>query len=152
MPLEPYQQWLVRGDNATDPFDALANYWRGFNGLYFPFEGSNEREKIKAFIQAAIPEDRASYLINNNLAPIDRLLSEPIIDMRGTGRNTAENIDEFHRRVTYLDKLKEVCMVAYQVRCNAEHGQKLPIDERDRYLCKAASILLADILRNYIPS
>ena len=37
-------------------------------------------------------------------------------------------------------------MVIYQVRCNFEHGQKAPQNDRDRTLCASAGPIVGDVI------
>ncbi len=39
------KEWHDRGRQAADPIHAFSDFWRGFNHLYFPFEGTDRRQK-----------------------------------------------------------------------------------------------------------
>ena len=56
------REWYVRGQAADDPFDALSNFWRGFNSLYFPQAGGDERAKICSHLQANVDEAGAQQI------------------------------------------------------------------------------------------
>lgn len=140
------REWLDRGNQEVDPFDSFSNYWRGFNNLYFGVGNGPERDKIKEFLSQNIPEAEVAKILQIHANKISFLLSQPVLDMRGNGRNTAGNIQAFNNVNSQLSKLKEVLMVIYQVRCNLEHGQKSPNRDRDIQLCQAASPLVAYIV------
>jgi hypothetical protein len=78
---------------------------------------------------------------------IDYLVSQPVLDMRGNGRDTATNIQSFMEASDSLSKIKELFMIVYQVRCNLEHGQKSPGRQRDINLCQCSSPLVAHVVR-----
>jgi hypothetical protein len=70
-------------------------------------------------------------------------MSQPVINMNGNGKNTTPNIEAFELAQTSLEKLQEIFMVIYQIRCNLEHGEKSPNRERDIELCKNAAPFVA---------
>lgn len=140
------REWYERGQQAVAPIDAMSNYWRGFNNLFFPTQGHTEREKIKRFLAEKLSLAQASEILNKYNSEINYLLSQPVIDMRGNGSDTDHNIQAFQSATDVLDKLIEVFMVIYQVRCNLEHGQKSPYRDRDQELCRCASPVIAHIV------
>jgi hypothetical protein len=125
------RKWLDRGLDRSDPIDSLTDLWRGFNNLFYQCEGSTERKKIKNFISQSVSEETASQLIAGHKQEIEYLLSQPVIDMRGNGRDTSPSIKAYTDANSCIEKLKEIFLVIYQVRCNLEHGQKSPDRERD---------------------
>lgn len=138
------REWLGRGESATDPFDALSNYWRGFNNL---FAGrGQERELISAFLRSQIDEPFAQNLIDAQAKGANVLMQQPVVDMRGNGRDTSPYIDQYDIAETAIEKLVALFMVIYQVRCNFEHGQKSPSRDRDRELCRAACPFVAALV------
>ena len=138
------REWLKRGAAAGDPFDALSNHWRGFNNL---FAGNGqERELISALLRTRLDEEFVQHLLGAQVADAQVLLSQPVIDMRGNGKDTSQYMKEFEEAGTSLDKLVALFMVIYQVRCNLEHGQKSPSRERDGALCKAACPFVAAVV------
>ncbi|MBP7646980.1 MAG: hypothetical protein KA751_09550 [Comamonas sp.] len=141
-------EWLERGAAAVDPFEALSNYWRGFNNL-FAGQGP-ERQLISAFLQSKIDEQFAQDLINTNEKEARELLSTPVVDMRGSGKDTSRYIAQFGAAATPLEKLDALFMIIYQVRCNFEHGQKSPSRARDQILCGAACPFVAEVVRRAI--
>lgn len=139
-------EWFQRGRSAVDSFDALSNYWRGFNNL---FAGNGqERILIAEFIQSNINEEFAQELLDRHGQEVNDLMSEPVIDMRGNGRDTSNYRTEFTVAETAVEKLVALFMVIYQVRCNFEHGQKSPSRERDLTLCKAACPFVASVVKS----
>lgn len=141
------REWHDRGKQAHDPIDALSNFWRGFNNLYFPLGAGQERDKIRLFLSERIAEANAQELLTAHAVGVDYLLSQPVIDMRGNGRDTMPNIQAFHAAMDSLTRLQELFMVIYQVRCNLEHGQKSPRRERDIQLCQSAFPIVADVVK-----
>ena len=140
------REWLERGYAAGDSFDALSNYWRGFNNL-FAGQGQ-ERQLISAFLQSKLDEQFAQDLLNAHWKEANDLLSTPVIDMRGNGKDTSQYIAQFGTAATALEKLDALFMVIYQVRCNFEHGQKSPSRARDQSLCGAACPFVAAVVRH----
>lgn len=132
------QEWLQKSLETEDPIDGFSNLWRAFNNLYYPVNGAHERTKILRFLEESVDEELAADLLTEHEDEVRYLLGDPVIDMRGNGRNTAQHIEAFQLGDTYLDKLKELFMIIYQVRCNLEHGQKSPSRDRDVELCRSA--------------
>jgi hypothetical protein len=140
------REWLERGPAASDCFDALSNYWRGFNNL-FAGQGA-ERDLISSFVRTRLDEKFAQELLGAHPDEAKVLLSHPVIDMRGNGKDTAQSIADITAAATAIEKLVALFMVIYQVRCNFEHGQKSPSRPRDEALCKSACSFVEGILRH----
>ncbi|NOY73535.1 MAG: hypothetical protein GXP14_14405 [Gammaproteobacteria bacterium] len=140
------RKWLDRGLDRSDPIDLLTDSWRGFNNLFFQCYGGSEREKIKNFIAQSVSEETASQLITGHKHEIEYLLSRPVIDMSGNGRNTSRSIEAYTNANSSIEKLKEIFLIIYQVRCNLEHGQKSPDRERDVQLCASAWPFVAEVV------
>lgn len=138
------REWLERGAAAGDSFDALSNYWRGFNNI-FAGKGQ-ERDLISHFLRTRVNEQFAQRVLGARAIDARVLLSQPVIDMRGNGKDTSQYMKEFDEAGTSLDKLVALFMVIYQVRCNYEHGQKSPSRDRDGALCKAACPFVAAVV------
>jgi hypothetical protein len=116
------------------------------NNLYSSLPGHPETERIVGFLAQHVPEERASAILDGRENEVDYLLSKPVADMRGNGRDTSANIEQFSREERPLSKLQQLFRVIYQVRCNLEHGQKSPNNERDVDLCRCAAPLVADVV------
>jgi len=140
------RKWLDRGLGRSDPIDLLTDSWRGFNSLFYKCEGGTEREKIKNFILQSVSEETASQLLAGHKKEVEYLLSQPVIDMRGSGRDTSTSIQAYADANSCIKKLKEIFLVIYQVRCNLEHGQKSPDRERDIQLCASAWPFVAEVV------
>lgn len=143
-------EWLDRGMRSSDPIDAFSNLWRAFNNLYFPTEASTERKKILQFLAAGVSEPQAEELLDRNEGAVAYLLSRPVIDMRMNGKDTSGYLEAYHSSESTALKLRQLFMVIYQVRCNLEHGQKSPHEERDVMLCEASVPLVAAVLRLHL--
>jgi len=141
------KEWLQKGIETEDPVDKFSNLWRGFNNLYAVENGYPEREKIKSFIIDNIAEDLALEIISECNNDVVYLLSQPVINMRGTGGNTQSDIDSFETAQLGVEKLKAIFIIIYQVRCNLEHGQKSPSRNRDKNLCLHSSNIVTEVLK-----
>lgn len=140
------REWLDRGKQIADPIDAFSSYWRGFNNLISSVGRDQERVLIKSYLGARITPEQALEILATNASNIDYLLSQPVIDMRGNGKDTSTNIQAFNATADAKAKLSELFMVIYQVRCNLEHGQKSPSRDRDVCLCTCAAPLISCVL------
>lgn len=140
------REWLERGKQMSDPIDAFSSYWRGFNNLFSSVGQGQERDRIKSYLGTNISPEQAQEVLNINTAQIDYLLSQPVIDMRGNGKDTSRSIEAFHGAADTKAKLSELFMVIYQVRCNLEHGQKSPIRDRDVRLCACAAPIISYVI------
>ncbi|ECG1420349.1 TPA_asm: hypothetical protein GND15_002381 [Salmonella enterica subsp. salamae serovar 58:d:z6] len=136
------QEWLDRGRLTEDPMDAFSNYYRGLNHLFSSITNGSERDKIAHLLQENISNENAADILNTYSKNVENLISEPVIDMRGNGKNTGAYIDNFKSAKDNIEKLKNIFMIIYQIRCNFEHGQKSPNRKRDIYLCKNSLPLL----------
>ena len=137
-------EWLARGQTAGDAFDALSNCWKGFNNL-FAGKGQ-ERDLIRRFLRERLDEESAWELLGAHPKDLETLLHQPVMDMRGNGKDTAQYVEQFSASAAAVDQLVALFMVIYQVRCNLEHGQKSPSRERHESLCAAASTFVADVV------
>jgi hypothetical protein len=138
------REWWQRGAASNDPFDGLSNYWRGFNSLYAG--RGQERDLISDLLRAKLDEKFASDLLQAHAEDVKILLAQPVIDLRGNGKDTARYMREFDQTRNSLDKLVALFMVIYQVRCNFEHGQKSPSRDRDALLCRASCPIVAAVV------
>ncbi len=140
------REWLERGKQTAEPIDAFSNFWRGFNNLFSSVGPAQERDQIKSYLGANITPEQAQELLDTNGPNIDYLLSQPVIDMRGNGKDTSQYIKAFSTASDPQTKVSELFMVIYQVRCNLEHGQKSPSRDRDVQLCASAAPLISYVL------
>ena len=142
-------EWLERGKAAHSPIEAFSDFWRGFNNLYGHGRAS-EIDRIKGYLSARIPPDIASLIISTYPEQVAYLLSQPVIDMRGNGRDTATAIAAFQATTNQLDQLRELFVIIYQVRCNLQHGQKSPTVYRDLYLCECSAPIVAAVVAHSV--
>jgi hypothetical protein len=142
------REWLERGKQTTEPIDAFSNFWRGFNNLFSSVGHGHgqERDQIRSYLGANVTSEQAQEVLDINVSNIDFLLSQPVIDMRGSGRDTALHIEAFNNVADPKAKVSELFMVIYQVRCNLEHGQKSPNSDRDVRLCECAAPVISYVL------
>ncbi len=144
------REWHERGKQATDPIEAFSSFWRAFNNLYFGVCHGQERVRIKFYLRGNVSEAAAQQLLASCAEQIDYLFSQPIIDMRGNGRDTAPHVEAFGIAADPVTKVEELFMVIYQVRCNLEHGQKSPRRERDVRLCLCGAPIVAEVVQQGI--
>lgn len=83
------REWLKRGQSAKPPIDAFTDFWRGLNSLYSAYAGATEVAKIRAFLSARVSSAAAAKMLSSHPQDVTYLLSQPVIDMRGNGRDTA---------------------------------------------------------------
>lgn len=140
------QEWLDRGRTTPDPIDAFSNYYKGLNNLFSSITSGPERDKIQNLIQNKISEKNATEILNTHSKNVDILISIPVIDMRGNGKDTSEYITSYNSEKDDIAKLKNIFMIIYQIRCNLEHGQKSPSRERDISLCQNALPFLNSVI------
>ena len=146
----PAHEWLKRGKSAKSPIDAFTDFWRGFNNLYGAVAGTPELKKLQDFLVANVPSAEAATMLAAHPDQVAYLLSQPVIDMRGNGRNTAGAIAAFHASNDSQIKLCELFNVIYQVRCNLEHGQKSPTVARDMQLCECSAPIVEAVVAHSV--
>jgi hypothetical protein len=142
VPIVSARQWLDRGNAAQSPIDAFSDFWRGFNNLY----AQTELTKVKAFLAARVLSEEAERILADHPRHVAYLLSQPIIDMRGNGRDTSAAIRAFQASDDAQVKLGELFAIIYQARCNLMHGQKSPTDDRDLKLCECCAPIVAAVV------
>jgi hypothetical protein len=144
------REWLERGRKAKSPIDAVTDYWRGFNNLYAAARSiGDERTKIRAYLTHTVSDQDAQEILAVDEQALAYLLSKPVMDMRGTGRDTHREMESFTASREPNVKLAELFMIIYQVRCNLEHGNKSPTAERDKDLCRASAPFVAAVVERY---
>ena len=142
------RKWLERGMITTDPVEAFSCFWRGFNNLFSSAGNGQERELIRAFLTNNLTGIQAHEILMSNAESVGILLSKPVIDMRRNGKDSAPYIHAFNTAIDPQTKVQELFMIIYQVRCNLEHGQKSPTNERDIQLCKCAAPIIAHVIES----
>lgn len=144
------QEWLERGRSAASDIGALTDYWRGFNNLYAAERIRNDEcTKIRTYLTNVVSSPDAQQILDLDKSALAYLLSCPVIDMRGTGKDTQEAIEAFDASVDPKMKLVELFIIIYQVRCNLEHWDKSPTAERDNKLCRASAPFVAAVVQRY---
>ena len=144
------REWLERGYQAISPIDAFTDFWRGFNNLYAAARNRDiERNKIRMYLDQAVSSNDAQEILGVDDPALEYLLSRPVVDMRGTGRDTLPAIEAFVTATSPKVKLVELFMIIYQVRCNLEHGDKSPTVDRDINLCRACAPFVAAVIDRY---
>lgn len=146
----PAREWLNRGKTAQSPIDAFTDFWRGFNNLYGQTPGPTELARLQAFLAARVSPAAAAPILANHSGQIVYLVSQPVIDMRGNGRDTSDAIAAFAATHDAQVKLCKLFAVIYQVRCNLEHGQKSPTVDRDVRLCECSAPIVAAVVAQFV--
>lgn len=145
------KEWYERAQNETDTFDKFNNLWISFNNFYSSRRSISDRMKISEFITDHITEIKANEILSSCNKEISYLVSIPVIDMRGSGHDTTQNITSFLNSTTNIEKIKQILIIIYQVRCNVMHGDKSPTRDRDIQLCESSAkileLLLAGLLK-----
>jgi len=144
------KEWLARGLEQPDGFQAFINHWFAFNGIYGEAAGRSERDKIKECVGKRVTAQQATEILIVREAQVRYLMARPVIDQKNVSRNTSEHVRRFYASNDAVEKLTEVLMVAYQVRCNLFHGGKSPKRPRDNALCRSAAPILADVVATLI--
>lgn len=140
------REWLERGHSAKSPIEAFTDFWRGFNNLYSAHAGATEIAKIRGFLTARVASAAAAKILSAHPQHVTYLLSQPVIDMRCNGKDTADAIAAFQVTGNSREQLCELFAVIYQVRCNLEHGQKSPTVDRDLRLCESSAPLVEAVV------
>ncbi len=140
------KEWLERGMESTDPIDMFSNSWRGFNNLFYRSSGRIERTKIRNYLIDNVSEDVSTSLLHEYSEEVYYLLSQPVIDMRGNGEDTGKYIKRYRTSSTNQERIVALFLIVYQVRCNLEHGQKSPNQDRDIKLCSSSWPLVAEVV------
>lgn len=143
------REWLKRGKSAHSPIDAFTDFWRGFNNLYGP-GGAREIDRIKGYLSAHVPPDVASKIISTHPDQVAYLLSRPVTDMHGNGRDTAAAIADFKGTGDPLEQLRSLFTIIYQARCNLQHGQKSPTVDRDLRLCECSAPIVCAVVAHSV--
>lgn len=150
MKIHKAQEWLEEGRksiiNKENPMDSFDDFYKALNSLYNYMEGEHERKKIKNLIQTKISQVYAKEILEKYNKDIDYLLSEPVIDMKAIENNTNRNIIIYRKAKNNIQKLQEIFMIIYQIRCNLDHGNKSPSRERDCILCQHSLPFLESIV------
>ena len=141
------KEWLARSREGRDSIESFSNSWIAFNGLYSSSRHEPERDKISRCIDENVNDDVAHSLMQKYEEEIAYLLSRPVINLRRKERDTQEHVELFNRSDCFVEKLKSIFMIIYQVRCNLIHGDKSPTRERDLELCANSVGLVCDVVK-----
>lgn len=142
--IQTAKKWLALGHDATTPYDAFSNYWWAFSSL-LPSSMESERRRISGFVSDCVSEDTAGAMLKDAAEQVSFLMRIPVRDMRDQRRNTSNEMQRYQSASTDLEKLDAVMMVVYMVRCNLQHGHKVPDSERDQKLCVAAGTMVVAV-------
>lgn len=143
------REWLDRGRKASSPLDAFRDFWAGFNNLYASNATCREQIKIRDFLLKVVTPASAREILASNVKEIDYLMSRPVFNVRRSAKDTTAYIVAFQGADDPLEKLVNVFMVIYQVRCNLIHGDKSPARDRDVQLCAYSAPVVAAVVERY---
>jgi hypothetical protein len=148
--------WIKKSEDENDCYDKFVYLWFAFNAIYnnyFDSYNDSERYAIKKMIDGHrhLLKERASIEILGDSATI-YFMNRTIRDCKINGNDTSEHRiilsqqDQSHAR-----RIKSLCMILYQVRCNLFHGNKLFGRESDDEVVKQASIALGKVIKALCP-
>lgn len=128
--------------NGHDPFLRFIATWISFNALYAAL--SNETSEWRQ-IESFASESRVQHS-HERLLTIEAY-REALEILKDRGVYSERH--EVNREIHDLSDLTSVLRCVYQVRCNLFHGYKDTDDTRDRILCKAGFVVIANLLWMY---
>ncbi len=143
--------WKGKAEKESDCYDKFVYLWFAFNSLYnqhFDAYRNSERDAIKNLVndnKHCFSEQVASKLFNDSSVIYfqDRIIR----DCKGTGRDTRQNSLKLRDPNSHrFEKVKALCMILYQVRCNLFHGNKMFGRDSDDIVVEQASLALAQIV------
>ena len=141
------KKWIMRARGREDAIDRFSDLWLAFNNQYAGYAG-DERTKIKRFADDRLTDADAGRILKQCGDEVAYLTKWPVVDMRRNGRDTRGNIHAYHDAEPNAEKLKQILLIAYQVRCNLMHGQKSPDRNRDNRLCECAAPVILAVLES----
>ncbi|MCK5590470.1 MAG: hypothetical protein KAI72_00820 [Candidatus Pacebacteria bacterium] len=154
--LNRIKEWKKRAEGETNEINRFIFRWIAFNGLYFASyemdygqrkaEQKYEHILISEFCKKFILTDKtlASKIDSND---VERVFKNKIKDKSGymgtslVNMETAESTEE---------KICNMVMVAYKIRCRLFHGEKNPNLEINEEVCEAADKVIASVLDHVI--
>jgi hypothetical protein len=140
-------QWIQlsreSSDKKTDYLFSFVAIWIAFNALYEYYsqqkeqnEMNSEWKKMKNYSVTTKLERRHADLLQNNAdyrKAVEALAQTSIANL---------SLAESNFKIRQPDKIEQVLMCVYRIRCNLFHGGKTPTDPRDRGLvCNAYKVL-----------
>lgn len=140
------ERWLdvgLRGRfDGHDPFLRFIATWISFNALYASLSNeSSDWRQIECFAnESRARQSHESLLTMEAYREAIEILKDRGVYSERHGVN---------REIHDLSDLPSVLSCVYQIRCNLFHGYKDTDDARDRILCKAGFVVIANLLWMY---
>jgi hypothetical protein len=132
--------------------------WISFNTLYTPAQGRTEREQVMNMVRQSVSADHATDLLATLVEPISFFSALPPGNMRYGRRDprfrqrSLEDLTVVNETtLNAVERLAHLMSVVYQIRCNLLHGEKDPIEERDRELVQRSYFVLSAALGVLLP-
>lgn len=132
--------------------------WISFNTLYTQAQGNTERDQVMNMVRQAVGADQAVDLLASLLEPIAFFTQLPPGNMRHDRANPRfRQRSEADLAVVNdaaqdpVERLAHLMSVVYQIRCNLLHGEKDPINDRDRDLVQRSYVVLSATLGILLP-
>lgn len=132
--------------------------WISFNTLYTLVRGGSEREQVMNMVRQTVAVDQSEEFLASLLEPITFFTQLPPGNMR------YDRADPRFRQQSEADltvvndaaqdpveRLARLMSVVYQIRCNLLHGEKDPINDRDRDLVQWSYVVLSATLEVLLP-
>lgn len=148
--------WNEKSEGEVDCYDRFVYLWFAFNVLYnnyFDSYSDTERYAIKKMIDhhRGLFSEQAVNAITGDPAVVF-FMDRTIRDCRSSGKDTSEyRIILSQQNRPPISKVKALCMILYQVRCNLFHGNKIFGRESDDQTVRQASIALYRIMEVLCP-
>ena len=128
---------------VTDPLDRRIHHLARDHRC----NADDERGKIKLFCEknekALLSFDAFDKV---NTPEINVFLEGPVFDSRGYHRKRSEDVFAIVHDGSGIERVSNLLLTFYQVRCNLFHGQKTLRCERDIELVEKSSVLLQGYL------
>lgn len=144
--LEWYGYGLKKGNDWVIKF---MMHWIAFNWLYGQCEQGDEVANIREFCRKKV-DDLARYDAFKDEA-FREFKKRPITGMKNGKEITYDGIYRNLSRGSDLNRITNLLLSIYQVRCNLFHGSKSLRIEHDRELVHSSAIILEGYLKELLP-
>jgi hypothetical protein len=146
--------WFGKAKNENDEVNKFIFLWISLNALYNEYYVRDEKKAIKDFIKKKYIDtitqknEIESILNDENVS----FFKERIIrNMRNITKSTMENAARLkNTTLSSPERLQELLMILYQIRCNLFHGEKWCDNTTDDNIVKKGMEILLKILEVYM--
>ena len=153
--LNRIKEWKKRAEGEANKINRFIFRWIAFNGLYCAsYEIQNgkielrtpEYKLIVSFCNEFILPDK-TLASKVDLDALDSVFKNKIKEKSG---HMGTYLDNIQNAKTDEEKIKNMVMVAYKIRCRLFHGEKNPNLEINEEVCEAADKVIASVLEHVI--